>query len=112
MTLDEMERLARSRVDSKERDLRDITECRRMEAIDTLTGAARGMTEDAANLARALLLVMPVVRAAMQLRDDEELHTGDSNCAAGDHDDCPSRISDPALFEAIDTMRAAMEEGT
>ena len=105
MTLDEMEKLARSRVDSKERDLRDIKECRRMEAINTLTGAALGMTEDAANLARALLLVVPVVRAACRHEDTRRAVLGGKDT----HAELLRRGED--LENPIDTMRAAMKEG-
>ena len=104
MTLDEAEKLARSRIESEQRDLRDITECRRMEAINTLTGAARGATEAAAELARAVLRMLPVIRTGEEWRDHGP---GQSHC---EEEDCPCTSAVCQLKSAIDKLRREMEE--
>lgn len=100
MTIDEIEKKCAFLIESESRDLRDIAECRRMEALNTLTGAARIATENAATLARFILAVLPTIRATEYWNEYGE---GQSHC---EEEGCT--CANQKLRDAISKMREEM----
>jgi len=81
------------------------TSLREIRRLDAELAAERAET---AKLRAEVATMRPVFLRAIEWR--EAPHTRDSNCSAGDHDDCPAREAERKLRAAIDAADGEQSE--